>query len=251
MKRIYEDMGGAYNDGFKHPANTPWRIWWVAAVCMLWASSAFSQATYTYTGGALISSGGVSGALTGSFTLPTAIGPNQTVIIAPASASFNIGVYTGSPPIVVSALSVTTDAGGNIERWSLSGGVTFGCSCSELFQSTGYLNGGGVEVFYTVKAYTPTTLDMASTGDGTWSVTVVAPPPPTNVDVLYCVNGSSTFKVMPASNSTSSLVRPGTTSAGQTCALPSGVSPSWYVQITKNGGDTWSWVTLQSIGLGN
>jgi hypothetical protein len=134
----------------------------------------FAQATYTYTGGALLSSSGSSGALSGSFTLPAAIGPNQTVTIAPASALFNIGVYTGSPPLVVSALSVTTDAEGNIESWSLTGSVTFPCSCSELFQSTGYVNGAGTEVFYTVKAYYPTSIDMASTGEGTWTCTACA-----------------------------------------------------------------------------
>jgi hypothetical protein len=219
---------------------------------ILMSGAAFSQATYTYAGGPLLSSGGIVGALAGSFTLPSAIGANQTVTVPLTSTSFNIGVYTGSPPIVVSALSVTTDAGGNVESWSLTGYVTVSGSYSELFQSTGYLNGGGIEVFYTVKPYTPTSLDMASAGEGSWTKTVVAPPPPpANIGVLYCVNGGNVYKVVAPSNSTSSLVRPGTTGAGPTCTDPINEPPSWYVQITTNGGSTWSWVTLASLGLGS
>jgi len=249
MKKIYEDLNGAYNDGFKYRMDIPWHLWWIAAFFTLWATGAFSQATYTYAGGPLLSSGGIVGALAGSFTLPSAIGANQTVTVAPTSTSFNIGVYTGSPPIVVSTLSVTTDSGGNVESWSLTGYVTVSGSYSELFQSTGYLNGGGIEVFYTVKPYTPTSLDMASAGEGSWTKTVVAPSN-AGIEGMHCIEGQSIFQVMPISNTLSTMVRSSATGA-KVCYPPASEPSTWQIQITTNGGTTWSWVTLASLGLGS
>jgi hypothetical protein len=85
---------------------------------------------------------------------------------------------------------------------------------------------------------------------GTWT-SPAPPPPPTNVDVLYCVQGVAVYKVVPPANSTSSAVRNPAAPSVVYCTLPSGKPPTWQIKVTYDKGDTWTWVTLSSLGLGN
>jgi hypothetical protein len=289
MKKIYEDLDSAYNDGFKRTINIPWRIWWVAAICVLWATGALSQTTYVYTYAGQSLTNGTWGpttdggtplappasTLSGTVTLSAPLNPNQAnQVVSPISWSFGVPGAITSAFISADLLEVQTNptlsasfvfstVNGEIVAWAVSvswnygtnGPVTgFGTMTSVGFDGLGSDSWMGnpesgvshCGFVYACDGYTAFVMEP-----GTWVTPASALPTPANVSVLYCVNGGDVYKVVPASNSTLALVRPGTTSAGQTCALPSGVSPSWYVQITKNGGDTWSWVTLQSVGLGN
>jgi hypothetical protein len=253
------------------------------------AAPAFAQVTYTYTytGQTLgngtwgpTTDGGTPPAppattLSGTVTLSAPLNPNQAnQVVSPVSWSFgapgaitsafiSAGLLEVQTNPTLSASFVFSTVNGEIVAWAVSVSWNYGTNGpvmgSGTMTSVGFGGLGsdswignpesGVShcgFVYACDGYTAFVMEP-----GTWVSPASVPPPPANVDVLYCVNGSNVFKVMAASNTTSSLVRPGTTGAGQTCALPANISPSWYVQITKNGGDSWSWVTLSSVGLGN
>ena len=74
---------------------------------------------------------------------------------------------------------------------------------------------------------------------------------PTNIDALNCVQGSNHYAVVPVSNVVSSAVSPASTGSPSQCAVPATLPPTWYIKITTNGGDSWKWVSLLSLGLGN
>jgi hypothetical protein len=69
--------------------------------------------------------------------------------------------------------------------------------------------------------------------------------------MLNCVQGQSTYKVVALSNSVSAEVSPNSSGTSSVCAVPATVSSSWYIKTTTDGGVTWQWVnTLAMVGLG-
>lgn len=288
MREHNIDLGSAYTDGFKAKREIPWCIWWIAAFCILWATGAFSQTTYTYTYSGPALQNGTWGStldpdpytpivnLSGSVTLAAPLAANQANQMANPlswsignmnSAFLNPGLLAAQPDPVptLNASFIFSTVNGVITSWVISvswnyggGGDVAGFGTMTSIGESGLGTDSWVGepesgISHCGFANACTSYSAYVAQPGTWTTPAAALPAPTtpaNVGVLYCTNGGNVFKVLPASNSTSSLVRPGTTSAGQTCKAPSGVASSWYVQITKNGGSTWSWVTLSSVGLG-
>jgi hypothetical protein len=74
---------------------------------------------------------------------------------------------------------------------------------------------------------------------------------PNSVEVLSCVDYAN-FKIVPPSNAVSSEVSPNTHGVGEPseCAVPASVPSSWSIKTTVDGGKTWQWQSLASLGLG-
>ncbi len=216
------------------------------------------QTTYTYTGGQTLlqfSNGAVSQPatlLSASFQLPQPIGPNKTVSVTPA-------VYLVSPPGAPFlnpsdpvTFNVTTDAKGNITSWNFSGSFNIACDCGSSFVSVGY-DGVSSDMLWTTKAFYPPTVPavgvyaspVSVAQGGFWTTNVST----AGIDGIYCIEGQNIFEVMPISNTLSLMVR-ANASSPKVCYPPDTEPSSWYIQITTNGGESWSWVTLASLGLG-
>jgi hypothetical protein len=71
------------------------------------------------------------------------------------------------------------------------------------------------------------------------------------LQVLSCVDYAN-FKIVPPSNSVSSEVSPNLHGVGQPseCAVPATLPSSWSIKTTVDGGKTWQWQSLASLGLG-
>lgn len=127
--------------------------------------------TYTYTGNPFLYIGGCCGVskVTGSFTLPSALGTNASYDLAGIATNYNFSDgrttwtpadYPGgaTPPFnVANVFSVTTGAGGNIESWKIDL-VRQGPAALITTHSLSYAAGGGVldatNVFSNYDAYT-------------------------------------------------------------------------------------------------
>ena len=74
---------------------------------------------------------------------------------------------------------------------------------------------------------------------------------PNTVEVLSCVDYAN-FKIVPPSNTVSSEVSPNLHGVGQPseCAVPANLPSSWSIKTTVDGGKTWQWQSLASLGLG-
>jgi hypothetical protein len=74
---------------------------------------------------------------------------------------------------------------------------------------------------------------------------------PNTVEVLSCVDYAN-FKIVPPSNTVSSEVSPNLHGVGEPseCAVPATVPSSWSIKTTLDGGKTWQWQSLASLGLG-
>jgi hypothetical protein len=75
--------------------------------------------------------------------------------------------------------------------------------------------------------------------------------PPITLEVNSCVDYAN-FKIVPPSNTVSSEVSPDTHGVGQPaeCAVPATLPSSWSIKTTVDGGKTWQWQSLASLGLG-
>jgi hypothetical protein len=74
---------------------------------------------------------------------------------------------------------------------------------------------------------------------------------PSTVEVNSCVDYAN-FKIVPPSNTVSSEVSPNLHGVGQPaeCAVPANLPSSWSIKTTVDGGKTWQWQSLASLGLG-
>ena len=74
---------------------------------------------------------------------------------------------------------------------------------------------------------------------------------PNTVEVLSCVDYRN-FKIVPPSNTVSSEVSPNLHGVGQPseCAVPANLPSSWSIKTTVDGGKTWQWQSLASLGFG-
>ncbi len=74
---------------------------------------------------------------------------------------------------------------------------------------------------------------------------------PSTVEVNACVDYAN-FRIVPPSNSVSSEVSPNLHGVGQPaeCAVPANLPSSWSIKTTVDGGKTWQWQSLASLGLG-
>lgn len=69
--------------------------------------------------------------------------------------------------------------------------------------------------------------------------------------VLSCYPGNvPPLKVTLPSNTLSSNISPNATGSPSLCVVPANYPGSYFIKVTLNGGSTWSWVTLASLGLG-
>jgi hypothetical protein len=250
--------------------------------CLLAATPTQAKATYTYTyTGQMLTNGTwgptlfggspppVPTTLSGTITLAEPLNPNKDhQVVTPISwafggangitSTFGSGTSTSPPYGSLGDSFEFSTVDGKITAWAWS--VSWNilpnpCDCvsfSGTMQSASYGGlgydsllyepAGGVShcgFVYECDFYTAYVLT-----EGTWTR------PNSNVDVLYCIQGHNVYKVVPFSNSTSSNVRP-VPAGPNSCALPSSKPASWQIQITTDGGETWSWVTLSSLGLGN
>ena len=75
--------------------------------------------------------------------------------------------------------------------------------------------------------------------------------PPNTLEVNACVDYAN-FRIVPPSNAVSSEVSPNTHGVGQPaeCAVPANLPSSWSIKTTVDGGKTWQWQSLASLGLG-
>ena len=109
-----------------------------ALLVVAFAGAAKADEVYTYTGAPFTVFDGLSCpsvcSISGSFTLPSAIGPSQTVLnITPLSFSFTDGATTfNSSNSVFQDVGFVTDAAGNISLWLFG---TFGNSGLSLISA--------------------------------------------------------------------------------------------------------------------
>jgi hypothetical protein len=143
MKKIYEDLNGAYNDGLKPKRDIPWLAWCIAAVCVLWATGAFAQqTTYVYSG-TLLDQPTQDGSsyISGQITLPTPLPANGTTTVTNAiSWSFDgqlmlnsdfipqLGLFPNGDAYGQTASFTFTTVNGVIMSWNVSvtGSVAWG-----------------------------------------------------------------------------------------------------------------------------
>jgi hypothetical protein len=175
-----------------------------AYILVVLASSfpAIADVTYDYTGKPLIvvtNSPGVSPAnqvvagdftaLTGSFTVPTALAPNTTLNVTPTTFSFT-GGYKGLDNYNSSAASeayfgpytwaITTNGAGNIVSWTIDsagfGNMAvvnwWGISSTTYDEINGIILGG-------ISGLPNDEWTASSTSAGVWSLEGVTPPPVT------------------------------------------------------------------------
>ena len=258
----------------------------VVATGLLAGTTASAQTTYTYTytGQPLAngtwgptSDGGtppanqVPTSLSGTVTLSSPLNPNQgNQIVFPVSWSF--GAPTGGitsdflAPLsnqtnpILTAFFIFSTVNGQIVAWAWS--ISWNYGYDGVVTGNGTMTSVGADglgsdswigspesgVSHCGFVYSCDSYSADAFSPGAWTSPVI--PPPSNVDVLNCIEGQNVYKVVPVSNSTSSKMRSGP-SGPNICALPSTEPTSWQIQVTTNGGDTWSWVTLSSLGLGN
>jgi hypothetical protein len=87
---------------------------------------------------------------------------------------------------------------------------------------------------------------------GTWTQSslsnppVTAPAPTQNVLARTC---SSSWAA--PTNSMGAGIAQTASGAGMFCGHPANYSPNWYIKVTTDGGKTYTFVTLKSLGLGN
>lgn len=88
-------------------------------------------------------------------------------------------------------------------------------------------------------------------GDSTGIDAQIQQGPQSALEVLSCVDYRN-FKIVPPSNTVSSEVSPNLHGVGQPseCAFPANLPSSWSIKTTVDGGKTWQWQSLASLGFG-
>jgi len=243
------------------------------------ASVHAQQTTYVFKSYLNLSSPIYVGPVTGQITLPAPLPPNVTNYTVPNTTNnqgavvpntidwaFDGAFVTGilnsnfllSLPGTALSQNATfvfsTDKNGAITAWTVtvtgSAQVGIGVETETLVISSALGDNYTLSFDAPSCGFVPCPPYTAATPrPGAWWT---SPPLPVNVDVLYCLPGGvDTFKVVPPSNLTSSAVRNPADPRVVYCALPSEKPPTWQIKVTYDHGDTWTWVTLSSLGLGD
>jgi len=237
------------------------------------------QTTYSYIGAPMkgtLSPGTSPGPyddtqLIGTIVLSAPLKPYQSSqIVVPITYSFNNnpalsntrrdnpifqGTYSGQ------LFSFDTDVDGNIIGWTVViASTTFPTlAINENVGMTSVANnaGGSYDGYRYEDVTTSCFVTQACTvfsaftlTQGSWSLGPLPQFPP-NLGVLYCLQGQNIYRVIKPSNTASSNVSPNLSGNPSLCAPPSTEPSTWYIKTTLDGGGTWKWVLLSSLGFGN
>lgn len=146
----------------------------------------------------------------------------------------------------------STDATGKITAWNfaISGNSTVSVY-GELASTWGGSFNSNITDVGTSSEWVLTQYRVLTSGPlGTWTQSSLSNPPvapPTsNVLARTC---NSTWAT--PNNNVPAGLTPNANGSGMNCRMPSQYPPSWYIKITTDGGKTYEFVQLSTLGLGN
>jgi hypothetical protein len=145
----------------------------------------------------------------------------------------------------------STDSTGKITAWNFSISSSFELidptspnPCC-LYQGSANFSSGDTATGTWQSNHTVTQLLTAP--KGAWTQSSLSNPAPAVTVLARTCNGTWAAP----SNTAGAGLAQTASGAGMNCRVPANYSPSWYIKVTTDGGKTYEFVTLASLGLGN
>jgi len=250
-------------------------IFWGTIILSCVAALAFAD-TVTYSSQTLA---GTSTIVDGPATIPSAQNDVYSILVTisgPLAANLNMAMITptawavtcqscedkwmASAPVLqpnmMNAASAvfmfSTDSTGKITAWNfaVNGNFALGDGNGDLLENGyGSYSSGDAASSY-VEGYNKQITLVNSGPPGTWTQSSLSNPPVSAPAATVLARTCYSTWAAPNNNVGAGLT-PNANGSGMNCRVPSQYPPSWYIKVTSDGGKTYEFVTLGSLGLGN
>jgi hypothetical protein len=270
----HDDLDSAFNDGFRgHWWDNHWAfVFWMTVILACIAPFAFADTltyqsqtlpgTNTEVDGPATFVGSLNDVYTVTVTVSGPLAPNlNNQMITPTAwvvtCQFCLNPVLASAPTLQpnemsSASAVfmfSTDATGKITAWNfaVSGNYVLGDGQGGMLESGDGMFSSGDNALSHVTGYGKQITQVNAGPKGTWTQSSLSNPAPAVTVLARTCN--STWAA--PNNNVAAGLTPNANGTGMNCRVPSQYPPSWYIKVTSDGGKTYEFVTLQSLGLGN
>jgi len=268
----YKGDGGAFDDNYKLPPFWPWVFLLLAlmlaplfvfADTVTYQSQTLAGSAATLVGQTVENSSPINDVYMVTVTISGPLTPNlnmamitpqswdvtcqnclQSLSSTPTSTVSAPTVYMGSTSAV---FMFSTDATGKITDWNfaINGNSTISAYGGLLSTWGGSFSSGDVG---TSSEWLTTQYRVLTSGPkGTWTQSSLSNPAPAVTVLARTCN--STWGT--PNNNVPAGLTPNANGTGMNCRVPAQYPPSWYIKVTTDGGKTYEFVTLASLGLGN